>query len=137
MKGLTDEILVALKSAIYTYPVESSNIREGGMMRLDGYPSIIVMEIDNADESLIGSREMLTGLGYQVEVYAKNQIVANVAVGRTEIARHIAIEIDAVLRTDLLLKRLNGTLIPFDDDTTRYVLRYECAVNEGDFIYRR
>lgn len=137
MKDITTQILSELRAATYSHTVDTGNIREAGMMRLTGYPSITIQTLDNRNESGIGGREMLSALTYQIEVYAKNTVEGGIAIGRDTIARELAQDIDLTLRTTLLLRRTFGSLIPYDDDTSRYVLRYECAVTEADYIYRR
>lgn len=132
MIDLIPQVLTVLKGTTFTYPVSPDNIREEGSMRLDGFPSITVTETINEDRSSIQATEKLTRWGCQVDVYAKNIGV----VGRRVVARTIANEVDAALKTEMLMRRSSITTMPYDDDTTRYVLRFDCNVTDKAFIHR-
>lgn len=130
MIDLIPDVLATLKATRFTYPVKS--IHEEGTMRLEGFPSITVTETLNADISSIGATEKLTLWGCQVDIYAKNVGT----VGRKVVARTIGEEVNEALKTNLLMRRTTVTSLLYDDDTTRYVLRFDCNVTDQDYIHR-
>lgn len=132
MIDLLPQVISVLQATNFDHPVAPSNIHEEGTMRLAGFPSITVTEIQNTDVSSIHTSEKLTRWGCQIDIYAKNLN----GVGRRVVARRLAVQVDQALKTNMLMRRTTINTIPYDDDTTRYVLRFDCEVTDKNYIHR-
>lgn len=126
------DVLATLKAVSYDYPVAPDNIREESTMRLEGFPTITVTEIQNSDVSSIGGTEKLSTWGCQIDIYAKNMN----GVARRAVARRIAQQVDDALKTGMLMRRTTVTTVPYDDETARFVLRFDCQVTDKDYVHR-
>jgi len=137
MKSLTDEIIALLR--LQTYPVTVKTIVEGYPKSAPLYPAITVHEFDNSSRQVLNGEELFADLAYQIEIYAKDMMVANVPTSSKTTVKAIAGVIDTIVNSQFGFTRMVATYAPYDKDVTvsRYVLRYSAILDtRTDILYR-
>ena len=137
MKSLTSEIITLLKTK--SYPVTVKTIVEGYPATTPLYPAIIVQEIDNISNKTLLGEELYSTLTYDIEIYARDMIVATVATSSKTTVKGIASMVDTTLNSYYGFKRTVASLVPYSVDNTvsRYLLRYTVILdNKNNITYR-
>lgn len=100
------------------------------------FPRIIVSEINNSTGYTAGD-ELTSILAFQIDIYTKNGIIDGELMGRVDLADEIAKQIDRLIADNYGMNRDGYSPdVPFATDVNRRIMRYSCAIDYHDYVYR-
>lgn len=136
MKNLVSEIVTYLKSQTFS-PVPE--IRDAYSKKVPTYPMIVVQEIDNSNRVSLLGQEILSNLGYQIDIFSKDMVSGGIPVSGVEIVNNLGETVDAKLQEQYGMTRTSAVGLPDVNDATvsRLSLRYTGILDvTTDYMYR-
>lgn len=137
MISIQDQIEQKLQTHAFSYPVK---VQDAYSKAKPQYPLITIDESGNRELLSLGEVERYAKLTYRIEVYTRDEVDEDKIIPARKVARHLAHEMDQVLRTELNLTRVGDPVsLPYTTDTTitRYILTYSATIDTlTNYIYK-
>lgn len=144
MRSILNEIVDKLKNSTFSVTVPSANIIDAYPVTNPDFkkPYITVDESVNLpDMNTYTNKEENSYLGYQIDVYSRQQKINNVMYSAKDVTKQLVNEIDNILNTEFgLIRSTSPQYIPFSEDRSicRCVVRYDVNLDlTHDYLYRR
>lgn len=139
MVTIMDQIIEELSAHEFTVPVKKVvDIYSPGK---PDYPMITVNEIRNIPQLILKKEEVLSMLGYQFEIYARDAKVNGKLMTKRQIVMAITMELDEYLLSHYNLVRTGDpATLPYGSDGSilRNVVRYQNTIDtRTNYLYQK
>lgn len=135
MNLIAGEIKALLQAHDYGYPVSVVRTFDASSKV---FPRIVVSQVNDATALRSASKELVSMLAFQIDVYTQDAVNATgQVVSRVDVADQITEQIDDLMYAKYKMNRDSVTEDTwYAVDTVRRIIRYSCAIDEFGYTYR-